>query len=53
MSRRSHPYFGQLNRIEQAGDSASGGSNGSAPPMTPDEQKGVLWQAFRKAAEPA
>ena len=48
LSRRSHPYFGQLNRLEQAGGSASGGSNGSAPPMAPAEQQGVLWQAFRR-----
>lgn len=49
MSRRSHPYFGQLNRLEQVRAVTSGGAGGRAPRMTPDEEQGVLWQAFREA----
>jgi hypothetical protein len=50
LSRRPHPYFGQINRLEQGCTAAPGGAGGGAPPMTPGEQQGVLWQAFREAA---
>jgi hypothetical protein len=53
VSRRPHPYFGQINRLEQAGVPASGGAGSRAPTMTPGEQQGVLWQAFRQTAEDA
>jgi hypothetical protein len=53
VSRRPHPYFGKINRLEQGCAAASGAASGGPPPMSPGEQQGVLWQAFRKAAEPA
>ena len=53
MSRKLHPYFGQLNRFEQARAAKPGGTRGRAPLMTADEQQGVLWQAFREESEPA
>ena len=53
MSRRPHPYFGQLNRLEQARTAAPGKAGGRAPLMTPDEEQGVLWQAIRESSEPA
>jgi hypothetical protein len=53
LSRKAHPYFGRLNRLDGAGLAPAGGPGGRAPPMTADEQPGVLWQAFREESEPA
>ena len=53
MSRKSHPYFGQLNRLAQARAPMAGGACGRAPRMTPDDQQGVLWEAIREESEPA
>ena len=52
MSRRPHPYFGQLNRLEQGGIAKPGKGGGRAPLMTPDEEQGVLWQAIRDGSKP-
>ena len=51
MSRRPHPYFGQLNRLERVRPATPVEGGGAAPPMTPDEEPGVLWQAIREAAQ--
>ena len=53
MSRKAHPYLGQLNRLEGARVSPLNGPGGRAPPMTADEQQGVLWEALREESEPA
>lgn len=53
LSRRPHPYFGRINRLEAARAAAPGQGCGSAPAMSADEQQGVLWAAFREASEPA
>jgi len=53
MSRKSHPYFGQLNRLEEACGAVPMGGGGHAPEMAPEDQPGVLWNAFRKNAEAA
>lgn len=48
MSRRPHPYFGQLNRLGEACGAVPTGGRGLAPLMAPEDQQGVLWNAFRK-----
>ena len=53
LSRRPHPYFGRINRLEAARATVPGGGCGRAPAMAPAEQQGVLWQAFRETSEPA
>ena len=53
MSRRSHPYFGQINRLAAAPVVAPGKKRARPPQMTPDEEPGVLWQAIREGSEPA
>ena len=53
MSRRPHPYFGRINRLEGARVAPPGKGTGRAPKMTPDEQQGVLWQAIREDPDPA
>ena len=52
LARRPHPYFGKINRLEQADSVTPGKGGGRAPKMTPEEQQGVLWQAIRKGSEP-
>ena len=51
MSRRPHPYFGRINRLEGARLATPGDGRGRAPAMAADEQQGVLWTAFREAEE--
>jgi len=51
LSRRSHPYFRQLNRLAAAPVATPGKKGGRAPQMTPDEEPGVLWQAIREGSE--
>ena len=51
LSRKSHPYFGQLNRLESAHIVPRGKGRGRAPLRTPDEEPGVLWEAVREDSE--
>ena len=53
MSRRPHPYFGRLNRLEEAGMAGAAQAHGRAPKMTPQQEAGILWEAFRAAARSA
>ena len=53
MSRRSHPYFGQINRLAAQPVATPGKKRARAPQMTPDEEPGVLWQAIRDGSETA
>jgi hypothetical protein len=52
MARRSHPYFGQINRLEAGRIALPRDTRGRAPRLTPDEEPGVLWDAFRGDPEP-
>jgi hypothetical protein len=53
LSRRPHPYFGRLNRLEEAGMAGAAQAHGRAPKMTPQQEAGILWEAFRAAARSA
>ena len=46
-SRRPHPYFGRLNRLEEALKVAPGESRGAVPRTDPESEAGVLWDDFR------
>lgn len=51
VSRRSHPYFGRLNRLEEVRRTAPGQSRRAEPPVTPDTEPGVLWDKLRGSPE--
>ena len=52
MARRPHPYFGQINRLEAGRIPVRRDRRRQAPRLTPDEEPGVLWDAFRGDPEP-
>lgn len=51
VSRRSHPYFGRLNRLEEVRRTAAKQSRRVEPPVTPDTEPGILWDRLRAAPE--
>jgi hypothetical protein len=53
LSRKSHPYFGQLNRLEGATTVPRGKGRARTPLRTPDEEPGVLWEAIREGSDSA
>jgi hypothetical protein len=53
LSRRPHPYFGLINRLEEAGKAGTGQADRRLPRLTPQQEAGVLWEAFRAAARTA
>ena len=53
MSRRTHPYFSQVDRRSQAAVSAQRQVNARAPLAKPKDEPGVLWDAFREPQPPA
>ena len=48
MSRRPHPYFGQLQRGEEAKKLESGRRAASEPLVKARDEPGILWDAFRE-----
>jgi hypothetical protein len=46
--RRPHPYFGQIKHEAQACPPKSGEGRVQAPEVMPEDEPGVLWQAFRE-----
>ncbi len=52
MSRKSHPYFGRLNRREEPRKLAPGQRSASEPLAKPREELGVLWAPFREEQSP-
>jgi hypothetical protein len=46
-SRRPHPYFGRLNRLEEARKVAPGGGRRATPRANPEREPGILWDEFR------
>jgi len=50
LARRPHPYFGRINRLEETGPTGSGPARGRAPRMSPQQEAGILWEAFRSSA---
>ena len=50
-SRRPHPYFGRLNRLEEALKIAPGEGRGAIPQTDPESEAGVLWDRLRAATE--
>ena len=51
MARRPHPYYGQLNRLEEAPKAAPGKGRRKAPAASPGTEPGILWDAFREPSE--
>ena len=51
MARRPHPYFGRLNRLEEARKTVPGQSRRAEPPVTPETEPGILWDKLRGAPE--
>jgi len=51
VSRRSHPYFGRLNRLEEMRRTPAGQSRRVEPPVTPDKEPGLLWDRLRASPE--
>ena len=51
VSRRSHPYFGRLNRLEEVRRTAADKSRRAEPPVKPDTEPGILWETFRVSPE--
>ena len=45
--RRSHPYFGRLNRREILRKLEPGQRNACEPLVKPTEVPGILWDPFR------
>lgn len=52
VSRRGHPYFSQLNRRAEASTPAPRGINARTPLAKPNDEPGVLWDAFRETPPP-
>lgn len=52
MSRRSHPYFGRLNRRSEALKPGPRAPNARTPLTKPKDEPGVLWEAFRDGPKP-
>ena len=48
VARRPHPYFGKLNRLEEACKAAPGKGRRSEPAIDPGAERGVLWEALRR-----
>jgi hypothetical protein len=48
MARRSHPYFGRLNRREILRKLEPGQRTACEPLVKPREEPGILWDAFRE-----
>jgi hypothetical protein len=53
VSRRGRAFFNQVNRRLDAGLPAPRRANARTPLAKPDDEPGVLWDAFRKSQEPA
>jgi len=53
LSRRPHPYFGLINRLEETGAAGTGPAERRMPRMTPQQEAGILWEAFRAATRAA
>ncbi len=51
VSRRSHPYFGRLNRLEEVRRTAAGQGRRVEPPLTPETEPGILWDRLRVCPE--
>jgi hypothetical protein len=51
VARRSHPYFGRLNRLEEMRKGAAGQSRRVEPAVAPDKEPGILWDRLRAAPE--
>jgi len=47
LSRRAHPYFGQIDRLAPLPPADPARRRTREPAMTPDELPGVLWDAVR------
>jgi len=52
MSRKSHPYFGRLNRREILRKLEPGLCNACEPQVEPSNEPGLLWAAFRGEQQP-
>ena len=50
-ARRRHPYFGFLTKGSAVELSFSGRRNPHEPSMTPENEEGVLWAAYRQVCE--
>lgn len=53
MTRRSHPYFGKLNRLEEVRKRDAGQRRRAEPAVTPDAEPGILWDRLRASPEAA
>lgn len=51
VSRRSHPYFGRLNRLAEVRRTGAGQSRRVEPSVTPDTEPGILWDKLRASPE--
>jgi len=51
VSRRPHPYFGRLNRLEETRKPGPRRGRRTEPAASPDSEPGVLWDAFRETPE--
>ena len=47
VSRRAHPYFGRLNRLEEARKVVPGTARRQEPEACPTREPGLLWDEFR------
>jgi hypothetical protein len=53
VSRRGRAFFNQVNRRLDAGLPAPRRANTRTPLAKPNDEPGVLWDAFRESQEPA
>jgi len=51
--RRSHPYFGRINRREATRKLDPGQRTACEPLVKPRDEPGILWDAFRDEESPA
>ena len=51
MARRPHPYFGRLNRLEEARKTVPGRGRATVPPASPEREPGILWDRLRASPE--
>ena len=52
MSRRPHPYFSRINRLDQASKPEPGSRRKSAPVVAVHDETGILWDALRSPEGP-
>ena len=53
MSRRGQSYFSQVNRRLEVGAPVPRPSNTRTPLAKPNDEPGVLWEAFREGLDPS